>query len=284
MTHRVEIGPAPDESILAFEPPSQATLRRLLAPVRVWHRPWFTGLEHVDPSRPTMLVGNHTLYGVLDVPHVLCELQRVHGIYPRTLGDRLHFAVPLWRDLLAAVGCVKGTRENCALLMRAGQHVMVFPGGAREVFKRKGEAYRLVWKERIGFAQMAAAFGYRIVPFASLGADDALHIDVDAGDVMRSRVGALLKATGIADRFLRGGEELPPLVHGLGRTPIPAPEKFYFSFGEPIETRRLRGRVDDIAAMQSLRARVAASIEAQLVALEGVRSKRPGRAPEGRGA
>src|SRR5271165_2383960 len=102
-----------NEAVLAFKPPSLAWSRLWLAPARAWHRPFFMGLEHVDPSHPTMFVGNHTLYGIQDVPHILYELQRVHGIFPRTLADRGHFALPLWRDLLTTVGCVKGTRENC---------------------------------------------------------------------------------------------------------------------------------------------------------------------------
>ncbi len=265
-----------DDSILAFEPPPAARLRRWLAPARAWHRPWFMGLEHVDPSRPTLFVGNHTLYGVLDVPHILYELQRVHGIFPRALGDRGHFAVPIWRALLLAHGCVKGTRENCALLMRHGHHLMVFPGGAREVFKRKGEAYRLIWKERIGFARLAATFGYRIVPFASLGGDDALHIDVDSDDIMRSPIGKLLRSTGLAEKYLRGGEELPPLVHGVGPTLIPRPTRFLFSFGRPIPTLRYRHRADDLAAMHELRAKVAASIEAQLEQLRHERRRMRG--------
>jgi hypothetical protein len=81
--------------------------------------------------------------------------------------------------------------------------VLVFPGGAREVFKRKGEAYRLIWKERIGFVQMAAAHGYPIVPFASVGADEAYDIEFDAADLMRSPIGTLLRATGIARKILR---------------------------------------------------------------------------------
>ena len=194
------------------------------------------GVERVDPSHPTMFVGNHTLYGIQDVPHILYELRRVHGIFPRTLSDRVHFEVPVWRDLLTAFGCVEGTRENCRALMRAGQHLMVFPGGQREVFKRKNEAYRLVWKERIGFVQLAAAFGYPIVPFASLGADESLHIAVDGPDIMSSPIGKLLQASGIADKYLRGGEALPPLVRGLGLTWIPEPDRFFVSFGPPIST------------------------------------------------
>ncbi len=234
------------ETILAFKPPPLAMLRLWLAPARGWHQPSFIGVERVDPSRPTLFVGNHTLYGVQDVPHIQYELKRVHGIFPRALADRAHFLFPVWRDLLTAFGCVKGTRENCRALMRAGQHLMVFPGGGREVFKRKNEAYRLIWQERIGFVQLAAAFGFPIVPFASLGADESLHIALDAGDIMSSPIGKLLRATGIADKYLRGGEELPPLVPGLGLTWIPEPQRFFVSFGPPISTSPYRRRAKDV--------------------------------------
>jgi hypothetical protein len=38
--------------------------------------------------------------------------------------------------------------------------VLVFPGGGREVTKRKGEAHKVIWKERTGFARMAIEHGY----------------------------------------------------------------------------------------------------------------------------
>ncbi len=166
--------------------------------------------------------------------------------------------------------------------MRAGQHVMVFPGGGREVLKRKNEAYRLIWKERIGFVQLAAAFGYPIVPFASLGADESLHIALDAGDIMSSPIGKLLQATGIADKYLRGGEILPPLVRGLGLTWIPEPDRFFVSFGPPISTSNYRRRAEDVAAMHELRAKVASSIEAQLEFLQRMRGSMSGEGGDAR--
>ena len=264
---------ARDDPITDFEPPSLARLGRWLALPQAWHRPRFSGLENVDPSCPALFVGNHTLYGVLDVPHLVYELYRVHGIFPRALGDRAHFVVPIWRDLLSGFGCVLGSRANCEALMRAGQNVLVFPGGAREALKRKGEAYRLIWKDRIGFAQMAAAHGYPIVPFAAVGAEEAYRIALDAGEIMASPLGKLLRATGLADKYLRGGEELPPLVRGLGPTWIPRPERFYFSFGEPVATLRYRNSIDDQDAMLALRAKVQASIERQLQNLLRLRER-----------
>ncbi len=85
---------------------------------------------------------------------------------------------------------------------------------------------------------------------------------------MGSPIGKLLRASGIADRYLRGGEELPPVVRGLGPSWIPEPQKFFISFGRTISTSRYRRRVDDPAAMRELRSRVAASIEAQFETLQ----------------
>jgi hypothetical protein len=75
-------------------------LRLWLTVAHIWHRPSLTGLEHVDPSRQMMFVGNHTLCGVQDAPHILYDLARMHGVFPRTLADHAHFALPVWRDLL----------------------------------------------------------------------------------------------------------------------------------------------------------------------------------------
>jgi 1-acyl-sn-glycerol-3-phosphate acyltransferase len=51
--------------------------------------------------------------------------------------------------------------------MEDGRSILVFPGGGREVTKRRGEKYRLIWGERMGFARMAIECGYPIVPVAS---------------------------------------------------------------------------------------------------------------------
>jgi len=126
--------------------------------------------------------------------------------------------------------------------MRQRENVLVFPGGAREVFKRKGESYRLLWKERYGFVRLAIEHGYTITPYATVGAEESLDVVLDAGDYMRSPVGRYLTSSGIAERHLRGGEELPPLVRGLALTPLPRPEKMYFVVGKPLDMRPYRGR------------------------------------------
>lgn len=262
---------------LAFRPPPTELLWRLSAPLRAYHRPRIFGLDHIAADRPSLLVGNHTIYGILDVPHLALAIYRRHGVFLRSLGDHLHFQIPGWGDLLKSFGTVVGTRENCAKLMQSGQHILVFPGGGREVAKRKGEAYKLIWKERTGFVRMAIAHSYPITPFASVGPEDCYDIVVDANDVMRSPLGTFLDRAGITKRFLRDGEVIMPLSRGLGFTLLPRPERFYFSIGEPIDTRRYAGRQDDPEALRALREEVRHSVENQIARLMQVRARDPRR-------
>ena len=241
-------------------PPSQR-FELMLRGLRWYFDPEFLHLERASRRRPTLFVANHSVWNVFDAMLFADALYRERGIVLRPLSDRGHFKVPLWRDLLIQQGSVLGSRENCAALMRQGENVLVFPGGAREVFKRKGESYRLLWKERYGFVRLAIEHGYTITPYATVGAEESLDVILDAGDYMRSPVGRYLAASGFAERHLRGGEELPPVVRGLGLTPLPRPEKMYFVVGKPIDMRPYRGRHEDPGTLRRVRDRVARQLE-----------------------
>jgi 1-acyl-sn-glycerol-3-phosphate acyltransferase len=160
--------------------------------------------------------------------------------------------------------------------MRRGEHILVFPGGAREVFKHKGEAYRLIWKERYGFVRLAIEHGYTITPYATVGAEDAYDVLLDASDYMRTPLGRLLKSSGLADRYLRGGDEFPPVVRGLGLTVIPRPEKLYFSIGQPIDMARYQGQVDDPVVLRRARDRVARAVTRLIAELRKHRARDTG--------
>jgi 1-acyl-sn-glycerol-3-phosphate acyltransferase len=244
--------------------------------LRWYFAPEYLHLERVDPRRPTLFVGNHSLYGVLDVLLFADGLYRERGVVLRSLADRNHFKVPVWRDFVAQTGAVLGTRANCAALMRRGEHVLVFPGGAREVFKHKGEAYRLIWKERFGFVQLAIEHGYTITPYATVGAEEAFDVLLDSVDYMNTPLGRHLKRSGMADRYLRGGEEFPPLVRGVGLTAVPRPEKLYFSIGRSIDTARYRGQEDDPEVLRRVRNRVGRSLEQLIAELRAHRARATG--------
>jgi len=255
-----------------YVPPSPARIQALLSLPRAYFRPEFLGLEALDLGKPALWVGNHTLYGLLDVPLMISHLYSRYGVLPRALGDRGHFSVPGWGSMLARGGMVLGTPENCAALMRSGAHVLVFPGGGREVMRRKGEAYQLIWKRRTGFARMAMEHGYDIIPFGSLGPEESFDILLDANDVMASRLWRWLKERLPLERLTRDGDMIPPLARGLGPTLLPRPQRFYFGFGERISTLELQGSAADPNALWALREQVAVAIEAELARLREYRS------------
>lgn len=252
------------DKLVNFTPVAPDEMRRLFAVARAYFNPEFLGLRELDLEKPALWVGNHTLFGLSDAPLMVEHLYTQYGVLLRGLGDRGHFSVPYWGDMLVRNGMVLGTPENCSALMKSGAHVLVFPGGGREVMRRKGEAYRLVWKQRTGFARMAIEHGYDIIPFGSVGPDEAFDILLDADDVMGSPLWKQL-----AERFklaerTRGGDMIPPIVRGIGPTLIPRPQRYYFGFGSRISTKRLKGKAGNPRTLWALRERVAGAVEAQI--------------------
>jgi len=272
------MGHGPDS--LAFEPDLIEKLDHLLQPLKRLLSPVSLGIERVPREGAVLLTGNHTIYGLLDIPMLGLEIYEKTGRAVRGLGDHNHFALPIWRDMLRRIGAVRGTRENCARLFAAGEVVLVFPGGGREVMKHKHEQYQLIWKERIGFARLAIQHAVPIVPFASVGVEDMFEIVVDADDILRSPAGDLLRALRITEQaWFRHGEILPPIARGKGFGPFPRIERQYFLFGEPIDTARYVGLHEDREACFALRKEVQGAIEAQIGQLREVREADPERYP-----
>ncbi len=245
----------------------------IVAPLERVTAPKLYGVERI-PERGALFVGNHTLFGVIDVPFMEAELWRRRGIRLRGLGDHGHYRIPVWRNLLERSGMVRGTRENVRALMRDGQHILVFPGGTGEVFHERGEEYRLLWKERLGFARLAIEFGYPIVPFAAVGVEEMFDIIADRRTPGGAQVSAIMK------RLV--GMPAPPIVHGIGPTLIPHPERLYFWFGEPIDTARFGGRTEDDDAARQLRDEVRVAVQSGIEFLLAEREGDPRRGVIGR--
>jgi 1-acyl-sn-glycerol-3-phosphate acyltransferase len=243
-------------------------LAGVVAPLARVTAPEVVGLERI-PDRGALFVGNHTIFGFLDLPFLMGELWTRRGIALRGLGEHAHYAIPVWRGLLEGCGMVRGTRENVRALMSQGEHVLVFPGGSGEVFKRRDQKYQLLWKERLGFARLAIEFGYPIVPFAAVGAEEMYDVVADDTTPGYRDVSALMK------RLV--GVSLPPLARGVGPTLLPRPERLYFGFGQPIDTTRFRGRAEDDAAARALRDEVRGAVEVGITELHALRAADPKR-------
>jgi 1-acyl-sn-glycerol-3-phosphate acyltransferase len=260
--------------VAAFSPPSAAgfaAAEALLAPWRVLTDPRFDGHEHLPTDGRYLLVGNHTTLGLFDVPFLVLDIHRRTGVLVRSLGERQHFRVPIWRDLLAHFGTIDGTRENTRRLLAAGEAVLVFPGGGREVARHRGDHYPLVWRERIGFARLALEFGYPVVPFSMIGVDDMWDVVVDADDALYAPARAL------ARRLDVDPELLFPVVRGLGPTPLPRPQRIYGRLAEQIDARQFGSSWDDADAARALRDEVKRAVRRGIEDLRAERRRDPAR-------
>ncbi|MFP2926469.1 lysophospholipid acyltransferase family protein [Pyxidicoccus sp. 3LG] len=204
-----------------------------------YHRARLVGAEHLSLDGPMLLVGNHGIWGY-ETPAFFHLVHEVTGRYPLGLAERGFFRIPVVRTVLPWLGGVEGTRENALEALRSGAHVVCYPGGARETFKRSQGRYRLRWERALGFARLAAHAGVPVVPFAGFGVDDTFFWPPGEERLC-------LRLTPGDDKYRM------PLVLGLG--PLPLPVQLTFAVGAPHEPppadapeSRLRAFRDGVAA------------------------------------
>jgi 1-acyl-sn-glycerol-3-phosphate acyltransferase len=150
----------------------EALIVPALRALKLWYRPRVHGLDHVPVDRPVVYVGKHPrtfLYLEIMMLSVLSfwDVHRVpfHAMEKR--GTSLH-RFPGLGWIRKHAGTIEATEEAGLATLRAGESVLVFPGGARELY---GPPDVIDWKGRRGYARMAAAAGAPVVPFAIAGAD-----------------------------------------------------------------------------------------------------------------
>lgn len=250
-------------------PRDVAAARRIYAMRRFWHDPVFLHCDRVPTDTTRLLfVGNHSLFAA-ETPLLWLHLAEHHDIILRPLGDRFLFKSPLTRRWFESMGAVEGSRENCAALMEQDQPILVFPGGAREALHERGKAHQLLWGDRAGFAVMAARYDYTIVPFGVVGIDDQWDYVRDRAEMSQTKFVQALRRWGVIDR----DDIVPPIIRGIGPTPIPRPNRHYYAFGEPVPSAEVNA--DDEAAVWQLRETVRTSIEALIAELLEVRRNDP---------
>jgi 1-acyl-sn-glycerol-3-phosphate acyltransferase len=152
--------------------------------------------------------------------------------------------------------------------MRRDETMLVFPGGGRDMLKFKGEEYHLNWEGRSGFARLAIAHDYPIVPVGLVGGDDVFHSLV-------ARNSAWERMTRTFGERMHGIVGVGvPLMRGLGPTLLPRPQRMYLRFGQPISTvRPARRKVDKWEA--TVKQRTQAELETILADLQELRQNDP---------
>lgn len=201
-----------------------------LEPVVSLSRIYVDGLDRLPRDGRFLLVGNHTMAGwpeIVMIPYfVHAELGvRVRGLATRQLADMRGPG----REIAEAAGAVVGDPAQAADLMRRGETVLVFPGGAGHAqvqgrgvppplagpqrLRPAGDRSRLPRRARRPRRRRRRVLQYRRAR-RSLGADDP----------------------GIGERLHGVSGVDVPLMRGVGPTLAPRPQRMYLRFGEPITT------------------------------------------------
>ncbi len=190
------------------------------------HRHSVLGVETLPPGA-FLLVVNHSLatYDILMLGHHLYERT---GRFPRGLGDKRLFQVPVLSQLVTYFGGVRASHDAADGLLMDGHIVIVAPGGMSEALRPSDERYRVRWDDRKGFVRLAIRMGVPMVLAACPRADDLY--DVQGSELTRS----------LYDRF-----HIPvPFLRGEGGGLRPRAIRLVHALSEPIHPPAVEERAD----------------------------------------
>jgi 1-acyl-sn-glycerol-3-phosphate acyltransferase len=231
-------------------------------------RPYVDGLQNLPGDGRFLLVGNHTQSGaeIFLMPYFARRMtgKRVRPLAERGMG-RLRGPAG---DLFAACGAVVGAPETASELMRHDETILVFPGGGREIAKYKGEENTLSCQGRAGFARVSVEHNYPIVPVGLVGGDDVYRS-------LTTREGPWGRFSQTLTKALSGRTDMAlPLMHGIGPTLIPRPQRMYLRFAAPIETTK-PARVSEEKWVAAVKQKTQESLEQSLADLLAIRDGDP---------
>ncbi|TGD72988.1 acyltransferase family protein [Mangrovimicrobium sediminis] len=252
------------ETALAIEPAATRTGSLGYQVLKKLFRPVVFGAENL-PASPALYIGNHSLFA-LDTLVLWPLMQAELNIFARPMADKLFFNAGPVGDALLKRGLVMGHPAVCEALMREGQDILLYPGGAHEAVKPERDRYQLLWKERYGFIRLAAKHGYTIVPVAMVGPDEFYDYLYDGEELPDTKLGSLLRRLGVLTDNTRP-DLLPPLPMGALSSLFPKLQRCLVSFGKPLDLSRYKGRVPAKAQQKKLRQQVADEIESEIARL-----------------
>jgi len=192
---------------------------------RAWFRPQLEGADRI-PDGGALIVSNHGIFG-LDLAVLIWAVYQATGRPLRTLGDHVVFSNRFTAKMARSLAIVEGTPEDAETLLKAGELVLVYPGGALEALAAPRDKYRLYWENAYGFARTAIKAGVPVVPLAGYGVDDTYRQLLSREQIKERPFGRWIART-------FGEKYIFPFYIGLG--PLPFPKKIRYRVGEPVAT------------------------------------------------
>jgi 1-acyl-sn-glycerol-3-phosphate acyltransferase len=193
-----------------------------------------SGWEHIPSHKKVLFVGSHN--GGLAAPDMFMMMydwfrrygveQPVYGLMHPTMWK----VVPPVAEAAAKVGAVVAHPKMAIAALRSGASVLVYPGGAQDVFRPHSLRNKIYFANRHGFIKLALREEVPIVPVISTGAHDTLIVLAECYKIVQQ-----LHNWGMPWLFGIDPEVFPiylGLPWGLGLGPLPN-----IPLPKPIHTR-----------------------------------------------
>jgi 1-acyl-sn-glycerol-3-phosphate acyltransferase len=150
---------------------------------RYYFRVQTSGWHHIPPHDQVLLVGSHN--GGLATPDMVMMMydwfrrfgpeRSVYGLLHPTIWKKF----PIVAHLAAQVGAVMAHPKMAIAALRQGASVLVYPGGAKDVFRPHSLRHKICLDGNRSFIKLALEYNVPIVPLISYGAHDTLIILAD---------------------------------------------------------------------------------------------------------
>jgi 1-acyl-sn-glycerol-3-phosphate acyltransferase len=232
---------------------------------QLYFRSEIEGLENM-PDEPSMVVGNHD--GGYVFPDAICLGSFYYdrfGTDGRRLYAMMHdfpFRIaPTLTEWLQRCGVLPASRRNGNRVLEAGHHLLVYPGGSFEAFRKFGDRKQISLGHRTGFVRTALKLRVPITPVVSVGAHETLFV-VARGNKFAKTIGL--------GRLMRV-DVFPiwlglPFGVGWGPLPnVPLPSKIKLEVLPPVRLWKELGEAadyDDKAVLRAGRDLVRAQMQA----------------------
>lgn len=100
--------------------------------------------------------------------------QAFPGIVPHLLTLASNFTIPIYRDIILALGICSVSKQSCSNILKTGpgSGIIIVVGGAAESLSARPGTADLTLRKRLGFIKIAIQNGAALVPVFSFGEND----------------------------------------------------------------------------------------------------------------
>ncbi|XP_008558991.1 transmembrane protein 68 [Microplitis mediator] len=120
------------------------------------------GMENVPKDEPVLFVYYHGAVPI-DLYYLIAKMVLLRSKIIHTVADNFLFKVPGFAIICDVMKLIPGTVQTCSQVLLEGNMLAIAPGGVFEA--QFGDSYyKLMWKNRMGFAKVGLESKVKIIP------------------------------------------------------------------------------------------------------------------------